>query len=112
LIDGHALIQMLGKPPGYQTFGEYAVFMQDVIHHFAEHTTRIDIVFDCYTVTQLKTAGKKRKPICKTVDGPMSHFLRCGVISLPRKITKLILPGSCLRQLCRSDSIFQLDMSW
>jgi len=110
---------MLGKPPGYQTFGDYAVFMQDVIYHFAEHTTRIDIVFDCYTgdesiksVTQLKTAGKKRKPIYKTVDGPMSHFLRCGVISLPQKITKLILPGSCLRQLCRRDSIFQLDMSW
>ena len=35
LIDGHALIQTLGKPPGCQTFGDYAdAFMRHVTHHF------------------------------------------------------------------------------
>ena len=34
LIDGHALIQALGKPDGCQTFGDYAeVFMQTVTYH-------------------------------------------------------------------------------
>ena len=34
LIDGHALIQALGKPDGCQTFVDYAeVFMQTVTYH-------------------------------------------------------------------------------
>ena len=40
LIDVHALIliQTLGKPPGCQTFGDYAdAFMRHVAHHFTEH---------------------------------------------------------------------------
>jgi len=34
LIDGHTLIQALGKPDGCQTFDDYAkVFMQTVTYH-------------------------------------------------------------------------------
>ena len=77
LIDGHALIQTLGKPPGCQTFGDYAdALMRHVTHHFGEHITRVDVVFDRYNGdesikagTRLKRVGKK-KSIRKTIDGP------------------------------------------
>ena len=67
LIDGHALIQTLGKPQGCKTFGDYAdVFMKIVRNHFTEHVTRVDVVFDRYTskdsiksATRLKRTGKK-----------------------------------------------------
>ena len=46
LIDGHALIQSLGKPHGCHTFGDYAdVFVQNVARHFGEHTSRVDVVY-------------------------------------------------------------------
>ena len=42
LIDGHGLIQALGKPHGCQTFGDYAdVFMNNVTSHIRCHTTRV-----------------------------------------------------------------------
>jgi len=77
LIDGHVLIQTLGKPHGCQIFGNYAdVFMRTATNHFGEHTTRVDVVFDRYTgdesikaVTRAKRMGKK-KPIRKIIDGP------------------------------------------
>ena len=76
LIDGHGLIQALGKPHGCQTFGGYAdVFLNNVTSHFRCHTTRIDVVFDRYTgqqsikaVTRSKRVGK-RKPVRKVIDG-------------------------------------------
>ena len=68
MIDGHGLIQALGKPHGCQTFGDYAdVFLNNVTSHFRCHTTRVDVVFDRYTgqpsikaVTRSKRVGKKR----------------------------------------------------
>ena len=71
LIDGHSLIQVLGKPHGCQTFGDYA----DVTSHFRCHTTRRDVVFDRYTgqqsikaVTRSKRVWKT-KPVRKVIDG-------------------------------------------
>lgn len=77
LVDGHALIQAIGKPPGCQTFGEYAtVFMQSVTRHFRDNTNRVDVVFDRYigtasikTATRFKRVGKK-KAIRKLIEGP------------------------------------------
>jgi hypothetical protein len=76
LIDGHALIQSIGKPPGCQTFCDYAdVFMKKVTRHFGEQTTRVDVIFDRYigensikASTRSKRVGKK-KPIRKLVEG-------------------------------------------
>ena len=46
VIDGHGLIQALGKHHGCQTFGDYAdVLMNNVTSHFRCHTTRVDVVF-------------------------------------------------------------------
>ena len=76
LIDGHGLIQGLGKPHGCHMFGNYAdVFMNNVTSHFICHTTQVDVVFDRYTgqqsiktVTRLRRVGKK-KPVRKVIDG-------------------------------------------
>ena len=75
LIDGHGLIQALGKPHGCQTFGDYTnVFMNNVTSHFRCHTTRVDELFYRYTgqrpikiVTRPSRVGKKQ-PVRKVND--------------------------------------------
>ena len=75
VIDGHALIQSLGKPKDSVTFGDYAeVFFKAATRHFNNPgVKRIDVVFDRYkensikTPTRMKRTGKKR-PIRKIVD--------------------------------------------
>jgi hypothetical protein len=77
LIDGHALIQAMGKPPGCLTFGDYAdAFIRSVTRHFGDNTTQVDVVFDRYlggdsikSGTRAKRLNKKR-PIRKLIDGP------------------------------------------
>ena len=72
MIDGHGLIQALGKPHGCQTFGDYAdVFFNNVTSHFRCHTTRVDVVFD-----------------------EMSHFHRYGATLLHLMRTRPTSPGS------------------
>jgi len=44
VIDGHAMIQKLGKPANCQTFADYAeVFMNNVLGMFQGSFTRVDI---------------------------------------------------------------------
>ncbi len=77
IIDGHALIQSLGKPHGCQTFGDYAdVFVQSVNKHFRTGCTRVDVTFDRYLGQQSIKAStrskrtSKRRPIRKLIDSP------------------------------------------
>ena len=77
IIDGHAMIQALGKPAGCVTFGDYAdIFLNSVLRNFDETSTRVDVVFDRYlgrTSIKTSTRGKrigKRRPIRKLVSGP------------------------------------------
>ena len=74
LIDGHALIQKLGKPSNCRTFGDYAeVFSQAVLKYFRHSVKRVDIIFDRYLVESIKssTRGKrlgKKRPIRKIIN--------------------------------------------
>ena len=77
VIDGHALIQALGKSDGCVTFGEYAdVFVQCVLKYFNKSTRRIDVVFDRYIgKASIKASAKskqsgKRRPIRRMITGP------------------------------------------
>ena len=46
IIDGHTLIQSLGKPHDCKTFGEYAnIFTYVMFNNFSNHTTIVDAVF-------------------------------------------------------------------
>ena len=73
LIDGHALIQALGKPHGCQTFNDYGnVFFASVTKYFKSTVSRIDLVFDRYQSDSIKNITrnkrvKKKKPIRKII---------------------------------------------
>ena len=74
IIDGHALIQALGKPVGCQTFGEYAdVFVKTVTRHFGQHTTRVDVVFDRYIGESSIKAVTRSKRLGKKDTNPQAH---------------------------------------
>lgn len=74
IIDGHALIQSLGKPPRCKTFGDYAkTFEKTVMKQILGTVSRIDVVFDQYrplsikSTTRSKRAGQTR-PIHKVIN--------------------------------------------
>ena len=91
LIDGHALIQSLGKPNGCQTFGDYAdVFVQNVTRHFREHTSYIGKNSN-KAVTRSKRMSKKR-PFVSSLLIKTSHFHWSGAIPYHWMKTKPILP--------------------
>ena len=47
LIEGHALIQNLGKPAGCRTFSDYAdIFSKSIFSHFSQ--ARVDVVIARY----------------------------------------------------------------
>ena len=49
VIDGHALINSMGKPRNCQTFGDYAgVFFRGVTKHFNGSVNRVVVFFDRY----------------------------------------------------------------
>ena len=76
IIDGHALIQALGKPSRCHTFGDYAnVFAAAVTQHFGPKTTRVDVVFDRYREESIKAGTRsrrvgKKRPVRKIIDTP------------------------------------------
>ena len=67
VIDGHALIQALGKPHNCKTFQDYAtMFFKAVTKHINATVKGIDVLFDTYiensikAEAQAKTNNKKR----------------------------------------------------
>jgi len=76
LIDGHALIQSLGKPVGCKCFGDYAdAFARAIFVHFRRGATRIDVIFDRYLgsmsikgQTRVKRGQRARRPIRKIIS--------------------------------------------
>ena len=56
IIDGMALVQVLGKPHGANTFGELAdSFCDKVFSNLRGSQTRIDVVFDDYRAKFIKS---------------------------------------------------------
>ena len=74
IIDGHALIQSLGKPPNCKTFGDYAkTFQKTVLKQFCGTVSRIDIVFDQYRLLSIKSTTRSKRvgrtrPIRKVIN--------------------------------------------
>ena len=67
LIDGHALVQALGKPQTCRTFDDYArVFFRAVTAHVDEHVRRVDVVFDTYVKQSIKSATRAKRGIKET----------------------------------------------
>ena len=67
LIDGHALIKVLGKPNGCHTFGEYAnAFFNVVRRYFDRNISKVDVVFDRYIGEDSIKASTRAKRIGNT----------------------------------------------
>jgi len=116
LIDGHALIQAIGKSADCVTFDDYAkVFFSSIRNHFSPYTTccvflmSVDVIFDRYVGTQSIKAStrtkraSKKKPIRKVIDGPQvplpeiwKNFiaLEANKADLPLFLTKYIMDWS------------------
>lgn len=61
-IDGQALVQAIGKPTGSKSFGNLAnVFNASVFSHFNEDCSRVDVVFDRYRITSIKSGTRERR---------------------------------------------------
>lgn len=73
-IDGHALIQALGKPKNCKTFQDYAeVFFKALTKNLDGSAARIDVLFDTYLENSMKAAARakrntKKRPIRKIID--------------------------------------------
>lgn len=73
IIDGHALIQAIGRPAGTKTFGDLAdIFVRSVMQSGFPFG-RIDVVFDRYYTTSIKAStrtkrSKSARPIRKVVE--------------------------------------------
>ncbi|KAG0710562.1 hypothetical protein GWK47_022565 [Chionoecetes opilio] len=62
IIAGQALVQAIGKPMGSKSFGDLAdVFNASVFSHFNEHSSRVDVVFDRYRITSIKSGTRERR---------------------------------------------------
>jgi len=75
IIDGHAMIQAMGKPSHCRTFADLGrTYHERIVKLFHQSFTRIDIVFDRYIGTgSIKSAtrskrGQKKRPIRKIID--------------------------------------------
>ena len=85
IIDGHALIQSLGRLHDCKTFGEYAnVFANVVFNNFSNETTRVDVVFDRYLgkksiKASTRSSGQENDDLYVRLSiVPMSHCHKCG----------------------------------
>ena len=84
LIDGHALIQNLGKPAGCQTvFRLCRHIFKSIFSHFSQGAARVDVLLDRYIGTQsiksqtrIKRGLHAKKPIRKVVSN--------GLVPLPQ----------------------------
>ena len=84
LINGHVLIQNLGKPAGRRTFSGYAdIFSKSIFFHISQGAASVDVVFDRYVGTQstksqtrVKRGLRAKKLIRKVVSD--------GLVPLPQ----------------------------
>ena len=60
LIDGHALVIALVKPPDFRTFGDYANTFASTVFNMGANYQGIDVVFDRYQDESIK-AGTRTK---------------------------------------------------
>ena len=62
LIDGPALIQAIGKPERAKTFGDWGeVFCHSVVERFGDVYSWIDVVFDRYNESSIKSGTRQKR---------------------------------------------------
>ena len=91
LVDGHAYIQTLGKPKSCKTFEEYArVFFKSLVINVGENADRIDIVFDRYISSSIKSTTRTKRGTNKR---PIRRIISRGDLPLPQTWANFISLG-------------------
>ena len=82
LINGHELIQNLGKPAGRRTFSGYAdIFSKSIFFHISQGAASVDVLFDRYVGTQSTKSqtrvkrGLRAKKLIRKVKADLAAFL-------------------------------------
>ena len=75
IIDGHALVQAIGKPASSTTFGDLAdVFCDAVFSHFQKGCLRVDVAFDRYRESSIKSNTRSKR-------AGTGKYIRCNINS-------------------------------
>ena len=62
IIDGQALVQAIGKPSAAKYFGDLAnAFKTSVFSHFNQNCPRVNVVFDRYRKTSIKSGPRSKR---------------------------------------------------
>lgn len=89
LIDGHAMIQALGKPEGARTFGDLAnIFFKNIRRRFEAGFQRVDVVFDRYFDSSIKD-GTRSNRVGATAR-PIRRIIDSRDVKLPQNWVKFI----------------------
>jgi hypothetical protein len=82
IIDGHALIQSMGRPKNCDTFNNYGdIFVKSILKHFKGSMTRVDVVFDRYFNLSIKNATRN---IRKGNKRPIRTLIQNGDTPFPK----------------------------
>ena len=106
LIEGMALVYSIGKPPKAQTFDDFADLFAAVLFQTGKPYGRIDVKFNRYRETSIKSAERQRrckskKTIRRSVEGRNLPLLSCWSSFMALQENKADLANCC----CRGDSL-------
>ena len=84
LIDGHALIQNLGKPAGCRALSYYAdIFSKSIFSHFSQGAARVEVVFTRWFGAQsIKSQSRVKRGL--RAKNPVSKVVSNGLVPLPQ----------------------------
>ena len=118
-----ALVSSIGKPPKAQTFGDFADVFAAVVFQTGKPYGRIDVMFDRFRETSIKSAERQRrckskKAIRRSVEGRNGPLPSCWSSSMASQENKADLANFLSRELlaeapppqlgdccCRGDSL-------
>ena len=80
VIDGQALVMLLGKPSGITTFGEYADRFVNSVFSMGAKFERIDVTFDRYQQDSIKTGTRMK---CTSGSRPIRRVIENQHVPLP-----------------------------
>lgn len=80
LIDGLALVSAIGRPPGSQTFGDFAESFQAAALQPGSRYQQIHVVFDHYQEDSIKSGTRERRT---TSTRPIRRVIEDGSVPLP-----------------------------
>ena len=105
VIDGQALVMLLGKPSGITTFGEYADRFVNSVFSMGAKFERIDVTFDRYQQDSIKTGTRMKRT---RGSRPIRRVIENQNVPLPDNWKSFLSLGA-IKQILQSSF---LSSSW